>query len=216
MVGTLYHEAFHRCHPSPVRWLANTQPSWVDAINGHSHNTLNFACQPTKILHLAARVLDSAIRWGWPWNLGICWNYEAGFFSLDHYSHPMSSIIISMSVHQNSLTCASKSEIYNPSIKLLSCDPHPHTLFWHSFWHTIWIFCGIYIYILTFCLAFFLAYTKTFYLTFFLAFSLASILTFFLASILTFYLTFSLTFSSDILSVSGARDMRFGDELAQK
>ena len=48
MVGTLYHETFHRCHPSPVRWLANTQPSWVDAINGHSHNTLNFACQPKK------------------------------------------------------------------------------------------------------------------------------------------------------------------------
>ena len=48
MVGTLYHETFHCCHPSPVRWLANTQPSWVDAINGHSHNTLNFACQPKK------------------------------------------------------------------------------------------------------------------------------------------------------------------------
>ena len=34
-------------HPRSAGWLTPNQAG-VDAINGHSHNTLNFACQPKK------------------------------------------------------------------------------------------------------------------------------------------------------------------------
>ena len=127
-VGTLYHETFHRCHPSPVRWLANTQPSWVDAINGHSHNTLKVVCQATKC-STSYRVFDSggALK---SWNMWVL-QYEAGWCSLVHSSQTICSIIMFLSTMSKS-----------PSIQLLSSrDPRPCKLFWHTFWHTIWFFC---------------------------------------------------------------------------